>query len=94
MELSKPNIYDKLNIQDAFRSSENDTYLRKSKLIKYIILFSTLIISTVFFTYHLDTELYKGLGKNVTEGQLWNNKSLVAERTFPLKRMLRNIIRR
>jgi hypothetical protein len=86
MSYQNQTLYDKLNIQDAFRSSENDTYLRKSKLIKYIILFSTLIISTVFFTYHLDTELYKGLGKNVTEGQLWNNKSLVAERTFPLKK--------
>ncbi|MFN3194712.1 MAG: HD family phosphohydrolase [Chlorobiota bacterium] len=86
MSYQNQTLYDKLNIQDAFRSSENDTYLRKSKLIRYIILLATLIISTVFFTYHLDTELYKGLGKNVTEGQLWNNKSLVAERTFPLKK--------
>jgi len=86
MSYQNQTLYDKLNIQDAFRSSENDTYLRNSKLIKYIILLSTLIITTVFFTYHLDTEVYKGLGKNVSEGQLWNNKSLVAERTFPLKK--------
>ncbi len=86
MSYQNQTLYDKLNIQDAFRSSENDTYLRNSKLIKYLILLLTLIISTIFFTYHLDTDVYKGLGKSVSEGQLWNNKSLVAERTFPLKK--------
>src|SRR6056300_1053054 len=88
MSYQNQTLYDKLNIQDAFRSSENDTYIRKSKLIKYIILLVTLIISTVFFSYHLDTEIYKGLGKNVSEGQLWNNKSLIAERSFPLKKKI------
>lgn len=86
MSYQNQTLYDKLNIQDAFRSSENDTYLRNSNLIKYVILLSTLVITTVFFTYHLDTDVYKGLGKSVSEGQLWNNKSLIAERTFPLKK--------
>ena len=77
-------LFDKLNIQDAFRSVENDNYLRKSKLIRYIILILTLLVTTFFFSYHLGTDLFNGSGQNITEGQLWSSKALVAEKSFPL----------
>jgi len=77
-------LFDKLNIQDAFRSVENDNYIRKSKLIRYTILLITLIGTTFFFSYHLGTDLFNGAGQNITEGQLWNSKALIAEKSFPL----------
>jgi len=77
-------LFDKLNIQDAFRSVENDNFLRKSRFIRYIILVMTLLITTFFFTYHLGTDLFNGAGENISEGQLWNSKSLKAESSFPL----------
>lgn len=77
-------LFDKLNIQDAFRSVENDNYLRKSKLIRYIILILTLLVTTFFFSYHMGTDLFNGSGQNITEGQLWSSKALVAEKSFPL----------
>ena len=77
-------LFDKLNIQDAFRSVENDNFLRKSRLIRYSILLLTLLITTFFFTYHLGTDLFRGTTDNITEGQLWNSKAVVADRTFPL----------
>lgn len=77
-------LFDKLNIQDAFRSVENDNFVRKSKLIRYLILFFTLLLTTFFFTYHIGTDLFNGAGDNISEGQLWNSKALIAENSFPL----------
>ena len=77
-------LFDKLNIQDAFRSVENDNFVRKSKFIRYTILLTTLIVTTFFFAFHLGTDLFNGVGENITEGQLWNSKALVAENSFPL----------
>lgn len=77
-------LYDKLNIQDAFRSVENDNFIRKSKFIRYTILLITLILTTFFFAFHLGTDLFNGVGENISEGQLWNGKALVAENSFPL----------
>lgn len=77
-------LFDKLNIQDAFRSVENDNYIRTSKFLRYLILFLTLIITSIFFSYHLGIDIFNGGGQNITEGQLWNSKVLVAEKSFPL----------
>lgn len=77
-------LFDKLNIQDAFRSVENDNFLRKSRFIKYLILASTLIATTFFFSYHIGSDLFNGAGQNLSEGQLWNSKALSAEKPFPL----------
>ena len=44
----------------------------------------TLLLTTFFFTYHLGTDLFNGAGENISEGQLWNSKTLIAENSFPL----------
>ena len=77
-------LFDKLNIQDAFRSAENENFIRKSKFIRYLIITVTLLATTFFFTFHIGTDLFNGAGQNISEGQLWNNKALIAEHTFPL----------
>lgn len=77
-------LFDKLNIQDAFRSVENDNFLRKSKFIRYLILLFTLLLTTFFFTYHFGTDLFNGNSDTISEGQLWNSKALIAENAFPL----------
>lgn len=83
-------LFDKLNIQDAFRSVENDNFLRTSKFLRYLILLFTLIITSIFFSFHLGIDIFNGNGQNITEGQLWNSKALVAEKSFPLMKS-RNI---
>lgn len=89
MSKRKQTVFDKLKIRKALTSVESNSYLRKSKVIRILMIIITIAACTIFFTFHFQKDIEKSQYTNFTQGQVWHKKTLFAPHSFPIYKDLK-----
>jgi putative nucleotidyltransferase with HDIG domain len=83
----KDTLFDKLTYKDD-KSGEKYHNLRINILTKLLILFTTVVIISLFFNYHLEEENYDYKRYSYTAGYVWSDDPIIAEFDFAINRPL------
>lgn len=86
MAKSKETLFQRLKAEHSQSSYEKSDGLKYSSKIRYLIIISVSIISSLFFWFHLGYNTEKNIYYNFLPGYVWNNQTIKADFTFPIYR--------
>ncbi len=86
MTKSKETLFQKIKAEHSQGLYEKSEGLKYSAKIRYLIIISVAIISSLFFWFHLGYNLERNIYQNFLPGYIWNNQTIKAEFTFPIYR--------
>lgn len=82
--VKKSNFLKNYNYQQTIEYYQGQETTKNSWIIKFIIIFTTIIICSLFFTIHFNINTDQSLEIRTTPGYKWTNQKVVAEYTFPI----------
>ncbi len=80
----KSNFLRNYNYQRTIEFYQGQDTSKNSWIIKFLIIITTLIICTLFFSIHFNINTDQSLEIRTTPGYKWTNQKVVAEYTFPI----------
>lgn len=84
MVSQKQNIFKKLvNERNSIYQKQGEGW-RYSIKIKAVVIILTVLISTIFYVFHLKENDYYNTDTRIESGQIWDNPDLIAGFTFPV----------
>lgn len=84
MAKKKATLFQKIIKKNSAIQIEKLEGLRYSKILRMVILFSTIALCSVFFSIHIDQRSFETKDYSVVPGYIWTGQTLTADFTFPV----------